>query len=189
MRKLILATASVLALGLAASGPSFAQQPNSSAQIPGANPSSATMPATNGAASGDMMQQGQQGTQSTAPVRLSRSQVRQVQQQLKTAGLYKGRIDGKMGPETRRAVAQFQKQNGMQGSGRIDQQTMAALSSGGNGTNGAGSSAMPNTQPGNAGTPDNSGLNGTGNPGPSGTGATQPGASGNLNPTPTPNQH
>jgi peptidoglycan hydrolase-like protein with peptidoglycan-binding domain len=175
MRKLILATASVLALGLAASGAGYAAEPGSSAQLPGSNPPSATMPSSTGMT--------QPGMQSSAPVHLSKTHLRQVQQQLKTAGLYKGRIDGKMGPETRHAIARFQEKNGMQGTGRLDQQTLAAL--GNTGTNGAGSSMTPGNQPSDAG-----GLNGSGNPNmPSGSNGNQPGASGNLNPSTPANQH
>lgn len=153
MRKLILATASVFALGVAASGVGYARQPSNAAQPPQSNTMgqpSATTPSGNAAA----MQPGEQGT---APVRVSRAQVRQIQQQLQKQGFYKGRIDGVMGPETRQAIARFQQQNGMQATGNLDQQTLAALTS--NGTSGAGSTAAPNMQPPNTGAP-----NETGNP-------------------------
>jgi peptidoglycan hydrolase-like protein with peptidoglycan-binding domain len=102
---------------------------------------------------GEQTQPGmQQGEQSTAPVRVSRQQVRQVQQQLQTDGLYKGRIDGLMGPETRQAIAQFQQQNGLQNTGRLDQQTLAALANHqNNGTTGEGSNMAPGTQPSKTG--------------------------------------
>jgi peptidoglycan hydrolase-like protein with peptidoglycan-binding domain len=121
----------------------------------------------------------QPGVQSNAPVHLSQNRLRQVQRQLKTAGLYKGRIDGRMGPETRHAIAQFQDKNGLQGTGRLDQQTLAALGTTGmsNGTSGAGSSMTPGKQPSDAGDP-----NGSGDPN------LQPGASGNPAPSITPHQ-
>jgi peptidoglycan hydrolase-like protein with peptidoglycan-binding domain len=181
MRKLILATASVLALGLAASGAGYAAEPGNSAQLPEANTPSATMPSADTPSSTTSPSTGmtQPGTQSTAPVHLSRNHLRQVQEQLKTAGLYKGRIDGRMGPDTRRAIAQFQEKNGLQGTGKLDQQTLAALGNTGmnTGTSGAGSSTLPGNQPTDAGGP-----NGPSNPN------LQPGASGNLNPSTNTNQ-
>ncbi len=82
----------------------------------------------------------QQGSE-TAALNLSQNQLKQVQEQLKTAGLYKGKADGRMGSETRQAIQQFQQQNGLQATGRLDQQTMAALQSN---QGSVGSSASPN---------------------------------------------
>jgi peptidoglycan hydrolase-like protein with peptidoglycan-binding domain len=199
MRKLIMATASVLALGLATSGASFAQQGNAAqpapsnemhqpaANMPSGNMPSGNMPSGNmqtpanapnqpsNAATQSGMQQGEQmqpqGAQSTAPVRVSRQQVKQVQQKLKTAGLYKGGIDGVMGPETRQAIMQFQKQNGLRNTGSLNQQTLAALTH--NRTNGEGSNMAPGAQPSNAG---------VNNPN------AQSGASGNMNQPASSNQ-
>src|SRR5436190_5848877 len=142
MKKLVLATASVLALGIAGLGvgsaqtPSSspnAQTPSSSAQTPYASPnaqspsstaqsppSSAQMP------SSGTLSQGSQGQ--SAPVNLSQTEIQQVQQQLKGAGLYRGSVDGAMGPETKQAVSQFQRQNGLDQTGLVDQQTLSALS-------------------------------------------------------------
>ena len=176
MRKMILATASVFALGLAASGAGYAQQAGNSAPPSGSNAPAAAIPPADTPSSAGMTGP---GTQASAPVHLSQSHLRQVQEQLKTAGLYKGEIDGRMGPDTRRAIATFQEQNGMQNTGRLDQQTLAALDNGGNaGTNGEGSSALPGSQPSRAG-----GLNGSGSTNmPPALNGNQPGASGNLNP-------
>jgi peptidoglycan hydrolase-like protein with peptidoglycan-binding domain len=170
MRKQILATASALALGLATCGVGLAAEPGSAAQAPETTQPSATMPSQPSAnmpapstQSPNATEQGtsmpsagtqspnatEQGEQSTAPVQLSKQQLMQVQQQLKTAGLYKGRIDGMMGPETKQAVQQFQQQNGLQQTGTLDQQTLSALNN--KGTNGSGASMAPGTQPSNAG--------------------------------------
>jgi peptidoglycan hydrolase-like protein with peptidoglycan-binding domain len=184
MRKLILATVSVLALGLAASGGGYAAEPGNGAQLPGPNTPSADMPSATTPPSAGMTRP---ETQSTAPVHLSRTHLRQVQEQLKTAGLYKGEIDGIMGPQTRRAIAQFQEKNGLQGTGKLDRQTLAALGNTGanRGTSGVGSSMTSGNQPSDAG-----GLNGPGNPNmPSGWNRNPPGASGNLNPSTNPNRH
>jgi peptidoglycan hydrolase-like protein with peptidoglycan-binding domain len=64
----------------------------------------------------------------TAPVNASESEIKQAQEQLKSAGLYKGTADGKMGPETKQAISEFQQKNGLTKTGELDQQTMAALS-------------------------------------------------------------
>jgi len=67
------------------------------------------------------------------------AQVREAQSQLQAAGLYKGPQDGLMDPDTRAAIARFQEQHGLRRTERLDQQTMAALTS--NQATGSGSSA------------------------------------------------
>jgi len=42
-------------------------------------------------------------------------------------GLYNGSLDGVLGPETKRALDQFQKDNGLDRTATLDQQTMVAL--------------------------------------------------------------
>jgi peptidoglycan hydrolase-like protein with peptidoglycan-binding domain len=128
MKNLIFATASVLALSVAGAGIVHAADtgtPGARTQTP-----SATMPS----------QQGQAGT----PVNLSESQIRQVQQKLKTAGLYDGQIDGRMGPDLKEAISAFQELNRLPQTGAIDQQTMAALnSSSSSGSSSPGTGAVP----------------------------------------------
>lgn len=67
----------------------------------------------------DRMRSGQQA--------MDRDTVRQVQQKLQDQGYKVGQIDGQMGPNTKQALRQFQKDQGLQGAGQINQQTMAAL--------------------------------------------------------------
>jgi hypothetical protein len=55
------------------------------------------------------------------------SDVRSAQQALKDAGYDVGPIDGKMGPKTAAALRKFQKDHGIQASGRLDSRTLAAL--------------------------------------------------------------
>lgn len=55
------------------------------------------------------------------------STVRDVQQALQSKGFDVGTIDGVMGPRTQAALRQFQQQQGMTSSGRLDQQTLSAL--------------------------------------------------------------
>lgn len=53
--------------------------------------------------------------------------VRQVQQSLKEQGYEVGAVDGIWGPKTESAVRQFQQAQGLDASGQLDQQTLAAL--------------------------------------------------------------
>jgi len=70
--------------------------------------------------------------------------VKNAQQKLKTLGLYQGDVDGIAGPDTRRAVSQFQQQRNLPESGELDQATMEALrGSGENQQQGSAPSAQP----------------------------------------------
>ena len=53
---------------------------------------------------------------------------RQMQTTLKNAGFYKGPIDGKLGKQTKKAIVQFQKANGLKADGIIGEKTTAELS-------------------------------------------------------------
>jgi hypothetical protein len=50
-----------------------------------------------------------------------------VQQQLAKRGYYKGAIDGEFGPASRAALSRFQRKNGLEETGRIDEPTLMAL--------------------------------------------------------------
>ena len=108
MNRLLLSSAAAFALAIAPVGAVYAQT------------SSATHSQTP-----TMTEQSQT---SQGEMHLSKTQAKQVQQQLKSAGLYKGTVDGEMGPEMKQAVSQFQQQNGLNQTGVVDQQTFAALS-------------------------------------------------------------
>jgi peptidoglycan hydrolase-like protein with peptidoglycan-binding domain len=58
------------------------------------------------------------------PAELSRED---VQTALKNAGFYSGEIDGKFGPQTRKAIKEFQKANGLQVDGLAGKKTKTAL--------------------------------------------------------------
>ena len=58
--------------------------------------------------------------------------VKQAQEQLSSMGHDAGPADGIMGPKTQAAVKEFQQSKGLQASGRLDNQTLAALQTGGN---------------------------------------------------------
>jgi peptidoglycan hydrolase-like protein with peptidoglycan-binding domain len=51
----------------------------------------------------------------------------EVQEALKNAGLYTGKVDGVVGPRSKKAIRDFQEQNGLNPDGRIGPQTWAKL--------------------------------------------------------------
>ena len=57
----------------------------------------------------------------------SSDETKQIQQALKDKGHDPGRIDGIMGSKTRAALRDFQKENGLQASGTLDDETASAL--------------------------------------------------------------
>jgi peptidoglycan hydrolase-like protein with peptidoglycan-binding domain len=160
MRKLILTTVSVLALGTAAAGIGHAGQPPvKSVTIEHGN----TPP---GAVNRVMIQQGtQQGLPTKRALNLSFNHIKRVQQQLKADHLYNGPINGQMDLRTRRAIARFQQQHHLLPSGTVDLQTLDALDGL---TNGVGSTELPGTRS------SSSGFTGVNNPN-----LRQPGVTGN----------
>jgi peptidoglycan hydrolase-like protein with peptidoglycan-binding domain len=58
---------------------------------------------------------------------LSKDDVRWVQVELHTIGLYNGSLDGVAGPETKRALLEFQEDNGLDRTAALDQQTADVL--------------------------------------------------------------
>ena len=50
-----------------------------------------------------------------------------IQTALKNAGLYNGAVDGKIGPETRKAIKEFQEANGLEPDGVAGAKTKSAL--------------------------------------------------------------
>ena len=57
-----------------------------------------------------------------------RPSVREIQTALKNTGYYRGAIDGKAGPLTRKAIMEFQKNNGLVVDGKVGPKTWAVLS-------------------------------------------------------------
>jgi peptidoglycan hydrolase-like protein with peptidoglycan-binding domain len=53
---------------------------------------------------------------------------KQIQQALKNAGFYAGKIDGEIGPKTKKAIESFQAQNGLKADGKVGRKTWKALS-------------------------------------------------------------
>jgi peptidoglycan hydrolase-like protein with peptidoglycan-binding domain len=111
MRKLILATTSVLALGIGGAPVDYAA--NAGNTVPNAGWNMPLAPGTS------------QHLQTAAS--LSKDDVRQAQLELRNMGLYKGSLDGVVGPESKRGLEQFQKNNGLDRTARLDGQTMVAL--------------------------------------------------------------
>jgi peptidoglycan hydrolase-like protein with peptidoglycan-binding domain len=111
MRKLILGTVSVLALGIGGAALDYVADADDA--VPSAE---RNMPSTPG----------------TSPywintANLSKDDVRWAQVELRTLGLYSASLDGVIGPETKRALAEFQKANGLKQTATLDQQTADAL--------------------------------------------------------------
>jgi peptidoglycan hydrolase-like protein with peptidoglycan-binding domain len=104
IRKLILGTASVLALGIGGAALDFSADAD---DIPNASPG----PAYHWLNSAN----------------LSKDDIRWAQRRLDMIGLYDGPLDGVVGPETKRAILGFQKSNSLERTGRLDQQTADAL--------------------------------------------------------------
>lgn len=172
MRKLILATASAIALGIAGAGPLYAQNMNNTPSgNPTAAPSAAESPSTGTmqpatSQTGSAMQQSSNPNMaSTAQPgtdwpHVTRSDVQQIQEKLKAEGLYRGRIDGLVGPETQQALRIYQRRHGLPMTATLDPQTLNSLMGGGVGV---GSSTPPNANDTNMTPSSNAGANGAPN--------------------------
>jgi peptidoglycan hydrolase-like protein with peptidoglycan-binding domain len=67
------------------------------------------------------------GGGSSTALNLSEAQIREIQTVLIQKGFDIGRADGRLGPKTVRALTEFQRKQGLQATGRIDNQTVSAL--------------------------------------------------------------
>jgi peptidoglycan hydrolase-like protein with peptidoglycan-binding domain len=119
IRKLILGTASVLALGIGVAALDFSADAD---DVPNASPGP--------------------GYHWLNSANLSKDDIRWAQVRLHMIGFYDGSLDGVAGPETKRAILGFQKSNSLERTGRLDQQTADALI--GDTAVGQGSSTLPN---------------------------------------------
>src|SRR6516225_3160649 len=104
IRKFILGTASILALGLAGPALDFAADADD-----GANAAPGSSQHCLDAAS------------------LSKDDIRWAQVELHTIGLYNGSLDGIIGPETKRALLEFQRSNDLERTATLDQNTADTL--------------------------------------------------------------
>jgi peptidoglycan hydrolase-like protein with peptidoglycan-binding domain len=107
---------------------------------------------TSGSQMGTSGAQGPQANMNQGGQQASQQDIQQAQQQLKSQGLYRGAVDGVMGPETQTALMAFQRQHSLPQSAQLDQQTLDALNGGGS-NSGAGMTGSTPTgaqQPGGA---------------------------------------
>jgi peptidoglycan hydrolase-like protein with peptidoglycan-binding domain len=124
MRKLILGTASVFALGIGGAALDFSADADDVSNALGSISS----------ASGTSQHW-------LNAAKLSKDDVRWAQVKLYMIGLYSGSLDGVIGPQTKQALLRFQKSNDLQRTATLDQQTADALV--GNTGVGEGSSMPP----------------------------------------------
>lgn len=74
--------------------------------------------------------------------RQSPEMVKQAQEKLSAEGHDAGPSDGKLGPKTQAALKEFQESKGLEASGRLDQETIAALGVNESGSASSGSSTQ-----------------------------------------------
>ncbi|HEV2265285.1 MAG TPA: peptidoglycan-binding domain-containing protein [Stellaceae bacterium] len=127
MKRLLLAV-SVLAL---TAGGAYAQGNSSSPAPAPAAPPAAAAPAPAATGGGAMGQAPKASTGHAATHAASATKVKEAQQALQEAGLYKGKVDGKFGPQTKAAVKEFQKENGLKQTAHLDSATMKKLTQAG----------------------------------------------------------
>lgn len=77
----------------------------------------------------------------------SRDQVMEAQRQLSSLGYEVGNTDGKLGPKTKQAIRKFQKDEGLQASGSLDQETLAQLFDSESSDGGRGVASEPTEDP------------------------------------------
>jgi peptidoglycan hydrolase-like protein with peptidoglycan-binding domain len=181
MRRAILTTVSVLALGLGGAGLSYAQgdvsgysksggtatpslsgtaHPGTAGGTATPSMSGTTQPGTaggsglpSGAATPPSGYAGNAAAQSTMPPMSGtsrrgasgqtgmRGEILEAQQKLQQDNLYHSAIDRRLGPETKAALREFQKQNGLRVTASLDRDTRGALL--GTGPMGQGSTTPP----------------------------------------------
>jgi peptidoglycan hydrolase-like protein with peptidoglycan-binding domain len=132
IRKCALGIASVLALSIAGAALDYAADPGNAVADPANVVTAGSTPAVSHTS---------ESWRSGAFIR--KDDIRWAQLELRFRGLYKGSLDGVLGPETRRALAQFQKNNDLGQTASLDAQTWEALT--GNPDIGQGSSVPPNS--------------------------------------------
>ena len=131
IRKFVLGIASVLALSIGGAALDYAADPGNAVADSGNAIIAGSTPAVS---------QTPESWRSVDFIR--KDDIRWAQLELRYRGLYKGSLDGVLGPETRRALAQFQKNNGLDQTALLDAQTWETLT--GNPDIGQGSSMPPN---------------------------------------------
>jgi peptidoglycan hydrolase-like protein with peptidoglycan-binding domain len=131
MRLFVVTTIMAFVVGLFAAGQVLgaAEQESGKAK----SGSAAQMEPSGQQRSADMEQQSQRQAgaagqaQKISAQQLSSDQVKQIQQALQDKGVSPGPVDGVVGPKTKQALRQFQQDQGIAGSGQINEQTLQAL--------------------------------------------------------------
>lgn len=59
---------------------------------------------------------------------IAKPEPKQIQQALKNAGVYTGKVDGDIGPRTKKAIEAFQAQHGLKADGKVGVKTWKVLS-------------------------------------------------------------
>lgn len=124
MRKNLFLAATILSAGLATAA--FAQSNMGSSNSNNGAPAAATPDTSPASPSGQTTTRHHARTHHVA----RSNGMRGAQQALQSQGLYQGKIDGKYGPQTKTAIAQFQQQNNLKQTGRLDRATRVALRGG-----------------------------------------------------------
>jgi peptidoglycan hydrolase-like protein with peptidoglycan-binding domain len=101
----------VIALGLLVAACNSTDQPTS----------------TNGEGSNALNDANSGQAQAGGPLRSSEHVVRQAQSELKREGLYRGKVDGIAGPETKQAIAAFRQREGLQQTAHLDRSTVERM--------------------------------------------------------------
>lgn len=157
IRTIVAATSAALfSLGAIAAGDDKQKQSQ------GASPDKSAQTQSSGAASGSTSGQSASKPSSSAASGSTSGQasqkqaqgsdiVKQAQQKLSQAGHDVGKPDGIMGPKTQAGLKEFQEKKGLQASGQLDKETLAALGVSGEVTSGSaatgGSSSGQSQQP------------------------------------------
>ena len=110
-QRFVLGFASVLALGIAGAAPDYAAD------------------AVNPVNGGSTPALSQTLERSRDADNLRKDDIRWAQVELRNRGLYKGSLDGILGPDTKRALILFQSKNGLGQTAALDEQTWEELTS------------------------------------------------------------
>jgi len=112
VRKLVLAGASVLGLGIGGVAPGFAADAGNPVNDGNCPPAAADL---------------QTSDSCWAQQEFRKDDIRWAQVELRYRGLYKGSLDGVLGPDTKRALRRFQSNNNLGQTAALDAQTWEAL--------------------------------------------------------------
>ena len=127
LRKMVLGTASILALGIAGTALDYAADAGNAVNA-------SNMP---------QAQAFETSHVSRTDGSLRKDDIRWAQVELRNRGLYNGSLDGVLGPQTKQALDQFQAKNGLNRTSSLDARTWDALT--GDASIGQGSSTLPKT--------------------------------------------